>query len=87
MTPAVAAASRIAARPAGDRLEVQSAGTQPGEKINALSADSLAEVGADRLLIRDDIAARLTGSYTEHHPGRSRGHPAIPHSNTCSNKA
>lgn len=32
---------------AGDRVEVHSAGTQPGEKINALSADSLAEVGAD----------------------------------------
>lgn len=32
---------------AGDRVEVHSAGTRPGEKINALSADSLAEVGAD----------------------------------------
>ncbi|WP_181780060.1 arsenate-mycothiol transferase ArsC [Pseudonocardia pini] len=32
---------------AGDRVEVHSAGTQPGEKINALSAESLAEVGAD----------------------------------------
>jgi len=32
---------------AGDRVEVHSAGTQPGEKINALSAETLAEVGAD----------------------------------------
>ncbi|MCF7547456.1 low molecular weight phosphatase family protein [Pseudonocardia sp. WMMC193] len=32
---------------AGDRVEVHSAGTDPGEKINALSAETLAEVGAD----------------------------------------
>jgi len=32
---------------AGDRVEVQSAGTNPGEKINALSAQVLAEVGVD----------------------------------------
>ena len=32
---------------AGDRVEVHSAGTQPGEKINALSAQVLAEVGVD----------------------------------------
>lgn len=32
---------------AGDRVEVHSAGTQPGTSINQLSAASLAEVGAD----------------------------------------
>ena len=32
---------------AGGRVEVHSAGTEPGEKINALSAETLAEVGAD----------------------------------------
>ncbi|MCF7547429.1 low molecular weight phosphatase family protein [Pseudonocardia sp. WMMC193] len=30
-----------------DRIEVRSAGTDPGEKINALSAETLAEVDAD----------------------------------------
>ncbi|MDN5914848.1 MAG: arsenate reductase ArsC [Pseudonocardia sp.] len=30
----------------GDRVEVHSAGTQPGASINQLSAESLAEVGA-----------------------------------------
>ncbi|MGI5132491.1 low molecular weight phosphatase family protein [Pseudonocardia sp. CA-107938] len=32
---------------AGDRVEISSAGTHPGRSINALSAESLAEVGAD----------------------------------------
>jgi len=32
---------------AGDRVEVHSAGTHPGETINALSAQALAESGAD----------------------------------------
>ena len=32
---------------AGDRVTVHSAGTQPGESINALSAEVLAEVGVD----------------------------------------
>ncbi|GAY09712.1 arsenate reductase [Pseudonocardia sp. N23] len=32
---------------AGDAVEVHSAGTDPGEKINALSAETLAEAGAD----------------------------------------
>jgi arsenate-mycothiol transferase len=32
---------------AGDRVRVHSAGTAPGEKVNALSAQVLAEVGAD----------------------------------------
>jgi arsenate-mycothiol transferase len=32
---------------AGDTIEVHSAGTQPGSKINELSAASLAEVGVD----------------------------------------
>ena len=32
---------------AGDRVEVHSAGTNPGEMINALSAQALAESGAD----------------------------------------
>jgi arsenate-mycothiol transferase len=33
---------------AGDRVEVHSAGTNPGTSINTLSAEALAEVGADR---------------------------------------
>ena len=32
---------------AGDRIEVHSAGTKPGTSVNALSAQVLAEVGAD----------------------------------------
>ena len=32
---------------AGDTVEVHSAGTQPGTKINAQSAEAIAEVGAD----------------------------------------
>lgn len=32
-----------------DAVEVQSAGTSPGSKINALSAEVIAEVGADML--------------------------------------
>ena len=32
---------------AGERVEVHSAGTNPGTSINALSAQALAEVGAD----------------------------------------
>lgn len=32
---------------AHDRVEIHSAGTQPGASINALSAESLAEVGVD----------------------------------------
>ena len=32
---------------AGDRVEVHSAGTDPGTKVNALSAEAVAEVGAD----------------------------------------
>jgi arsenate-mycothiol transferase len=32
---------------AGDLVDVHSAGTKPGERINALSAESLAELGID----------------------------------------
>ena len=32
---------------AGDAVEVHSAGTQPGSSLNALSAEAVAEVGAD----------------------------------------
>lgn len=32
---------------AGDRVDIHSAGTRPGTEINALSAEVLAEVGAD----------------------------------------
>ncbi|WP_314037304.1 low molecular weight phosphatase family protein [Dietzia sp. CH92] len=32
---------------AGDAVEVHSAGTEPGSKINGLSAEAVAEVGAD----------------------------------------
>ncbi|MEK6439116.1 arsenate-mycothiol transferase ArsC [Pseudonocardia sp. T1-2H] len=40
-------AAGLMRRAAGDRVEVHSAGTAPGTSINALSAQSLAEVGAD----------------------------------------
>lgn len=40
-------AAGLASQLAGDRLEISSAGTQPGDKINALSAESLAELGID----------------------------------------
>lgn len=47
---------------AGDAVEVHSAGTDPGEKINALSAETLAEAGAD-----------MTGETPQ--VDRSRAHP------------
>ncbi|MGB6041455.1 MAG: low molecular weight phosphatase family protein, partial [Gordonia sp. (in: high G+C Gram-positive bacteria)] len=37
---------------AGDAVEVHSAGTRPGSAVNALSAESLLEVGVD---IRDEV--------------------------------
>ena len=40
-------AAGLMRKAAGERVEVHSAGTQPGEKINALSAEVLAEVGVD----------------------------------------
>ena len=40
-------AAALAEKHAGERLEVHSAGTQPGSSINAESAASLEEVGAD----------------------------------------
>ncbi|GAA4702385.1 low molecular weight phosphatase family protein [Pseudonocardia yuanmonensis] len=40
-------AAGLMRKAAGDQVEVHSAGTNPGEKINTLSAESLAEVGAD----------------------------------------
>ena len=48
---------------AGDQIDVQSAGTQPGTKINELSAASLAEVGVDitgeqpKLITEDAVRA------------------------------
>ena len=47
---------------AGDTIDVYSAGTQPGDAMNALSAQVLAEVGVDIHLT--DIACS---------PGRRRG--------------
>jgi arsenate-mycothiol transferase len=40
-------AAGLMRKAAGDRVAVHSAGTHPGAKINALSAEVLAEVGAD----------------------------------------
>jgi len=40
-------AAGLMRKAAGDRVAVHSAGTNPGQKINALSAEVLAEVGAD----------------------------------------
>ncbi len=40
-------AAGLMRRAVGDSIEAHSAGTQPGASINALSAESLTEVGAD----------------------------------------
>ena len=40
-------AAGLRRKAAGDQVEVHSAGTQPGDQINALSAEVLAEVGVD----------------------------------------
>ena len=40
-------AAGLMRKAAGDRVDVHSAGTTPGSQINALSAQVLAEVGAD----------------------------------------
>jgi len=40
-------AAGLMARRAGDAVVVESAGTRPGGAVNALSAESLAEVGVD----------------------------------------
>ena len=42
---------------AGDTVTIESAGTQPGDKVNALSAQSLLEVGID---ISDQRPRQLT---------------------------
>lgn len=38
-------AAGLTHKAAGDQVELHSAGTNPGEKINMLSAESLAEIG------------------------------------------
>lgn len=40
-------AAALAEKHAGDSLEIHSAGTKPGTKLNQQSAESVAEVGAD----------------------------------------
>lgn len=40
-------ASALAKKHAGDRLEIYSAGTKPGNKLNAQSIEVIAEAGAD----------------------------------------
>ena len=40
-------AAALAAKHAGDRLEIHSAGTKPGTKLNAQSMEAISEVGAD----------------------------------------
>ncbi|QPK83416.1 low molecular weight phosphatase family protein [Corynebacterium qintianiae] len=40
-------AAALAAKQAGDRLRVHSAGTKPGTTLNAQSVEAIAEVGAD----------------------------------------
>lgn len=40
-------AAALAEKYAGDRLQVHSAGTQPGTNLNQLSVEAIAEVGAD----------------------------------------
>ncbi len=50
-------AAGLMRKAAGDSVEVSSAGTQPGDKINALSAQSLLELGVD---ITDQRTRQLT---------------------------
>ena len=50
-------AAGLMRKAAGDTVTVASAGTQPGDKINALSAQSLLEVGVD---ITDQKTRQLT---------------------------
>lgn len=40
-------AAALAARHAGDRLKIHSAGTRPGSRLNAQSIEVIAEAGAD----------------------------------------
>lgn len=40
-------AAALAEKHAGERLEIHSAGTEPGTKLNQESVESIAEVGAD----------------------------------------
>lgn len=40
-------AASLMRKVAGDDVDVESAGTKPGDKINALSAESLLEIGVD----------------------------------------
>lgn len=40
-------AATLATQHAGDRLEIHSAGTKPGSKLNAQSVEVIAEAGAD----------------------------------------
>ena len=50
-------AAGLLTRRAGDAVQVESAGTKPGSAVNALSAESLAEVGVD---ISADVPKLLT---------------------------
>ena len=50
-------AAGLLRKAAGDTVEVQSAGTAPGDKVNALSAQTLLEVGVD---ITDQHPQQLT---------------------------
>lgn len=50
-------AAGLAAQLAGGRLEIHSAGTKPADQINALSAESLAELGID---ISNEVPTAIT---------------------------
>ena len=62
---------------AGDTVTVDSAGTQPGTTINALSAQTLLEVGVD---ITDNTPKQLTDDHSSAHPTGSSSSAATP---TC----
>ncbi len=72
-------AAGLMRKAAGDTVTVESAGTAPGAAINALSAESLLEVGVD---ITDQVpkqlptssSAGLTGSSSS--AGRRRSNPS-----------
>jgi hypothetical protein len=64
-------AAGLMRRAAGDRVAAHSAGTNPSSKINALSAEFLAEVERMRL-VRDDINARVEALLAELVPAATR---------------
>jgi len=56
-------AAALAAQHAGDRIEIHSAGTTPGTKLNPQSVEVIAEAGADMVVLEmvpAEVAAKAT---------------------------